>query len=130
MTREEVMKMRKEVRAPKKRGVAQKDHDIMIKINSGGNVGRVNAHFMFYRNARTVFSDAAYIEVTKATNPRIYFIPHEEKCPNAYKVTRKSGQGFLMTVKEDEEQSYRLKWTNIKFELKYDEEAGMYYIER
>lgn len=125
----DISKCLREFSAPKRQGT-RRDYDVMIKLNGGGKE-RTYLNFLLYREAREAFKDVDRLEVTsvEALPERIYFIPRTEKARGNYKLNRKSGVSFLMTPKGKEEKIYRLKWINKKFELRYDEECGLYYIE-
>lgn len=110
--------------------------DVRITLNKSGHENRYVCRFGFLNKAAEVFGTKPFIEVTsvKKLPKRIYFRLHDEKVKNAHKLCTNSNSTSSnlytsITPTEGEEKIYRMSWINNTYSLKFDEEAGFYYIE-
>ena len=133
MTREEIEKMRRSPIKIKSRERKEKSYDVRISQHgcSDGNRKGMKLNYLLHRCARKAFQDVDRVEITSVEKMpnRIYFIPRKEKKKSNYQITRNSGWSFQVTARPEEEKIYRLKWINKEYELKYDADCGLYYIE-
>ena len=114
-----------------------KHWDVRITLNKCGHENRYVFRFGFLNKAAEVFGAKPFIEVSsvKKLPKRIYFKLHDEKvnrnahklCTNSHSST--SNLYTSITPVEGEEKIYRMNWINNTYSLKFDEEAGYYYIE-
>lgn len=112
-------------------------YDVKITQNKSGD-HRMVVRFGFINQAAKAFSGYDYIEVSniEKSDDKIYFkLSHEKTgyyshrlCTNGKSKTICRYTSLTPTAKG--EKLYRAKWVNYTFEIKYDDEHDMYYIER
>jgi len=114
------------------------NYDVQITSNRCGHGQRVR--FAFYNLAAQVFGQHDFVEVSdlEYVKDKIYFRLHdgEKLYRKMYKIqsTPKSKQNcFHITMTpatEKTEKMFRMSWINKTFNLLFDEEYALYYIEK
>lgn len=128
-----------EDRTPKtgKRPPMKRTYDVRVTLNKNGKNQRFSIRFGFLNEAARIFGEKDFIQVSNVTKmqDRIYFKSHDEKTYlDVYKLsssTGAEGNGRYMSITPSaaEEKIYRLKWIGKTFNLKYDDDNSLYYIE-
>lgn len=123
-----------EVRKPKKI-----NYDVRITHNHCGK-NSVRIRFSFYNKAADAFKPHDYIEISdlEYIKDRIYFCLHDGEKPRKRAVriipSSKSKQTYCyaaITPSTDKaEKIYRTNWCFKNYNLMYDEENELYYIEK
>lgn len=117
---------------------APRNYDIRITLNNAGKGKKKVIRFGLVNQAAKILGASQFIEPSNIeyTKDRIYFLPYEEK---AYRTvhtlssnsrTRQLNCYFSFTPTEKAEKMYRMNWINKTYELLYDEENELYYIEK
>ena len=108
--------------------------DVRITLNKCGKGNKMVVRFGFLNKAVKAFKKN-YIEMSKIASNRIYFRLFDNKAnSNVYKLSKNKaaidpGMYATISVSEEQEKLYRAKWINGTFNLLFDDENQLYYIE-
>ena len=117
--------------------IAKRNYDIRVTLNKNGK-NSFAVRFGFINKALSAFKDTVYIQPSSVEkmSDRIYFKAHEERTYfDVYRMSEKkndtelTSKYFAFTPSEKAEKIYRSKWIGKTFQIKYDQECGLYYIE-
>ena len=110
--------------------------DVKITPNDKNKDKRRSAvRFGFLNEAAKVFGDEKYIEMSKITGNRIYFRCADTKAGNCNMTklspnsSAKTGWFTVFTPTPEQSKLYKKRWFGVPFNLKYDEDNQLYYIE-
>ena len=114
-----------------------RNYDIRISLNQSGAGKRMVVRFGLINRAAVILGEKPFIEVSdiEYTKDRIYFATHNEKHhKNIHTISTNSKERqdscyFAITPSEKAEKMYRSKWIGKLYNLLYDEENDLYYIE-
>ena len=114
-------------------------YDVKISGNKTGHQ-RPSVRFGFLNKANEVYSHFNYIKISRidVCKDRIYFKPlYEKEDRVTYKIIKSLNVNgeiascyCTLTAPEDLEKSYRMNWIGQTFNLQFDEEFELYYIEK
>lgn len=123
---------------PQKGGArhSARNYDVRITLNKAGT-GRQAIRFGFLNKGAEAFTSDKFIEVSDVEKmaDRIYFRASAEKTSaNAHALSSSRNSSTnnryaSLTPSRKAEKIYRMKWINGTYELKFDDECGLYYIE-
>lgn len=113
----------------------QRNYDVRITLNKSGS-DRFVIRFGFLNNAVKAFGCAKYAQASKveALPSRIYFrTANTKENLDMHKLSTNSNSkttNLYMTVtpSDQAEKIYRAKWVNKTFNIRFDEEVGLYFI--
>ena len=116
----------------------KRDYDVRITLNkNGGKSANYSVRFGFLNKAADVFSVKPYIQVSKITkeSTRIYFRLFSERAYlDVHKLSKGSGKqnSLCAYINPDDktDKAVRANWANKEYQLKYDEQASLFYIEQ
>ena len=124
---------------PKKRThIATKRHyDVRVTLNKCGRDNTNVVRFGFINKAAKAFGSHLFIEASDVeyTKNRIYFLCHDEQIHrNVHKLSsnRKAKNDscyFAITPSEKAEKIYRMNWIGKTYQIQFDEENDLYFIE-
>lgn len=112
-------------------------YDVRITLNKSG-VGKANVvRFGFINNAAKALGKFQFIEASdiEYTKNRVYFRCHNEKLHrNVHTLStnaksRENGCYFSITPTAKAEKAYRMNWIGKTYDLLYDADNDLYYIE-
>lgn len=113
----------------KRKSPNKKTDDVCVRVNGTKSAG-YKVYFYFRNNACAFVKEAKSLAVSKIMDNRIYFIANTEF---GYAINRPHGRNtasFSVCFVATEEYARKLINTWEKsFDIQYDEECGLYYIE-
>lgn len=116
-------------------------YDVRITLNKKGGKNRMKIRFGLFNAAANEGKKHEYAEVstdTEIMKNRLYFRFHKEKTSaNVHKLTASTSENgtpaaslyFTITPSEKAEKIYRMTWIGKTYDLQYDDENGLYFIE-
>lgn len=114
----------------------ERTYDVGITLNKKTTRGGFCIRFGFLNKAKSEFTKKAYLQISSVEKlqDKIYFRPSSEKeYLDCYKVSgvgnKKQGVYLTIVPSERAEKIYRTKWIGKTFNLKKDDDNGLYYIE-
>ena len=112
-----------------------RNYDVRITLNKSGS-DRFVIRFGFLNNAVKAFGGAKYAQASKveALPSRIYFrTANTKENLDMHKLSTNSNSKttnlyMAVTPSDQAEKIYRAKWVNKTFNIRFDEEVGLYFI--
>lgn len=111
-----------------------RDYDVRITLNK--NKDKFIVRFGFLNRGAEILDGKQYLQVSSVEKmpDRIYFRTFDEKkYLDAYKISSSgnaTGKYIALLPSEEAEKIYRSRWVGRSFNIKYDEDSGLCYIEQ